>query len=410
MKTERKIDMSADEVLVIGAGPNGLSVSAHLRALDVGHSIVGRPLESWRAHMPAGMRLKSEPYGSDFAAPSAGFDVRTYCSRHDIPYIDRVEPISVELFLDYGDWYTKELVPGIADVTVTAVETAGNRFKVIFADADPVTVGQVVVASGVLPFANVPGELADLPKDLLTHTTDHHQLDKFSGRKVAVIGSGQSALETAALLHESGANVQLVVRRPAVPWLDPNPATISGLGHVKRPVNRLCEGWHCTFWNTPEAFRRLPRQMRITKARTVLGPAGAWWLKNRVDGVIDTLTGHHVRGAQPHGSGVRLELDGPRQSTLDVDHVVAGTGFRIDLTKLPFLGDALRARIETLAGYPVLSRACESTVPGLYFMGSAATVSNGPSARFIAGTHTTVRPLVKAIARKARSGRNAAAT
>jgi FAD-dependent urate hydroxylase len=410
MEIERKIDMSEAEVLVIGAGPNGLSISAHLRALDVGHRIVGRPLESWRTHMPAGMRLKSEPYGSDFAAPNAGFDVRTYSEQHGIPYIDRVEPISVEHFLDYGDWYTKELVPGITDVTVTGVESVGDSFKVTFADADTITVGQVVVATGVLPFANVPENLAQLPKDLVTHTTDHHDLDKFSGRKVAVIGSGQSALETAALLHESGADAQLVVRRSAVPWLDPNPLTISGLGHIKRPVNRLCEGWHCTFWNTPEAFRRLPRQMRITKARTVLGPAGAWWLKDRVDGVIDTLTSHHVRGAEPRGSGVRLILDGPQQSTLDMDHVVAGTGFRIDLTKLAFLSDSLRTRIETLAGYPVLSRACESTVPGLYFVGSAATVSNGPSARFIAGTHTTVRPLVKSVARRVRPGRTLAAT
>ena len=402
--------MSGDEVLVIGAGPNGLSISAHLRAVDIGHRIVGRPLDAWRTHMPAGMRLKSEPYGSGIAAPNHGYDVATYSKQHGVAYTHRVEPISVEHFIDYGDWFTKELVPGVTDITVTGLETVGGRFRVSFADADPVTVGQVVVATGVLPFARMPGELAGLPAGLATHTSEHHHLDRFSGRTVAVIGSGQSALETAALLHESGATAQLVVRRPTVGWLDPNPATISGLGYVKRPVNRLCEGWHCTFWNTPEAFRRLPRQMRITKARTVLGPAGAWWLKDRVDGAIDILTSHRVRGAEPRGNGVRLILDGPRQSTLDADHVIAGTGFSIDLTKLGFLADSLRARIETLAGYPVLSRACESTVPGLYFVGSAATVSIGPSARFVAGTHTTVRPLVRSIARQARSGRTAAAT
>ncbi|HEX6931512.1 MAG TPA: NAD(P)-binding domain-containing protein, partial [Streptosporangiaceae bacterium] len=309
----------------------------------------------------------------------------------------------------YGDWFTKELVPGVTDITVTGVEADGGGFKVSFADADPVTARQVVVASGVLPFATVPAELAGLPGDLATHTAEHRHLDKFSGRKVAVIGAGQSALETAALLHESGAEVQLVVRRPAVQWVDPNPETVSGLGYVKRPVVKLCEGWHCAFWNTPEAFRMLPRQMRITKARTVLGPAGAWWLKERVDGVIDTLTGHKVVGAEPQGSGVRLTLDGPRQQTLDADHVIAGTGFKIDLTKLGFLGDALRGRIETLAGYPVLSRAGESTVPGLYFVGAPAAVSIGPSARFIAGTHTAVRPLVKTVARRARSNRTTAA-
>jgi FAD-dependent urate hydroxylase len=409
MQAERKRDMSGDEVLVIGAGPFGLSISAHLSALGIGHRIVGRPLDTWRSHMPVGMRLKSEPYASEIAAPNRGYDVAAYARQHGIPYTNRVHPLSVEGFTDYGDWFTKELVPGVTDITVSGVEAVAGGFTVSFADADPVTARQVVVASGVLPFATIPGELDGLPSDLVTHTSEHRYLDKLSGRKVAVIGAGQSALETAALLHESGAQVNLVVRRPAVQWVDPNPETISGLGYVKRPVVRLCEGWHCAFWNTPEAFRLLPRQVRITKARTVLGPAGAWWLKDRVDGVIDTLTSHRVRGAESHGSGVRLTLDGATQSTLDVDHVIAGTGFRIDLTKLGFLSDTLRGRIDTLAGYPVLSRAGESAVPGLYFVGAPAAVCIGPSARFIAGTHTAVRPLVKSIARRAGTGRVPAA-
>ena len=401
--------MSGDEVLVIGAGPFGLSISAHLSALEIGHRIVGRPLDTWRSHMPVGMWLKSEPYASEISAPNPGFDVGSYAKQQGIAYNNRVKPLSVEGFTDYGDWFTKELVPGVTDITVTGVEAVSGGFKVSFADADPMTARQVVVASGVLPFASVPGELAGLPGDLATHTAQHRHLDKFSGRKVAVLGAGQSALETAALLHESGAEVQLVVRRPAVQWVDPNPETISGLGYVRRPVVKLCEGWHCAFWNTPEAFRLLPPQMRITKARTVLGPAGAWWLKERVDGVIDTLTSHKVVGAEAHGSGVRLTLDGPRSKTLDVDHVIAGTGFKIDLTKLGFLGDGLRGKVETLAGYPVLSRAGESTVPGLYFVGAPAAVSIGPSARFIAGTHTAVRPLVKSVARRASASRPAAA-
>ena len=402
--------MTGDEVLVIGAGPFGLSISAHLSALSIGHRIVGRPLDTWRAHMPVGMRLKSEPYASEIAAPSPGFDVGSYCKQQGIAYNHRVQPLSVEGFTDYGDWFTKELVPGVTDITVTGVEAVADGFKVSFADADPVKARQVVVASGVLPFARVPDELAGLPKELMTHTAEHRYLDKFAGRKVAVIGAGQSALETAALLHEAGADAHLIVRRRAVQWVDPNPETISGLGYVKRPVTKLCEGWHCAFWNTPEAFRRLPRQMRVTKARTVLGPAGAWWLKDRVDGVIDTLTGQRVQGAEPHGSGVRLTLAGGPESTLDADHVIAGTGFRIDLARLRFLGEPLRGKIETLAGYPVLSRAGESSVPGLYFVGAPAAINIGPSARFIAGTHTAVRPLVKSVARRSRSGRTVATT
>ena len=188
-------------------------------------------------------------------------------------------------------------------------------------------------------------------------------------------GAGQSALETAALLHEAGADALLVVRRPAISWLDPNPERLSRLGHLKRPVTQLCEGWHCAFWNSPAAFRLLPQDVRITKARTVLGPAGAWWLKERVEGVVELLAGHRVLNAVPNGNGVHLVLDGPSRTTLDVDHVIAGTGFRVDVARLQFLSEALRATLATLNGHPVVSRAAESTVPGLYFVGAPAAVS-----------------------------------
>ena len=153
------------------------------------------------------------------------------------------------------------------------------------------------------------------------------------------------------------------------------------------------------FSNSPAAFRRLPRDMRTKKARTVLGPSGAWWLKDRVDGVVEALTSHQVRGVVARGSGVRLLLDGPRQTTLDVDHVIAATGFRVDISRLPFLNEPVVAGIATLDGFPDLSRAGESTVPGLYFAGAAAAGSLGPSARFIAGTHTSVAPLTHSLAR-----------
>src|SRR5580704_11689537 len=104
--------------------------------------------------------------------------------------------------------------------------------------------------------------------------------------------------------------------------------------------------------------------MRATKARTVLGPLGAWWLKDRVEGVVQILGKTHVRAAEPSGSGVKLLLDGPTRSSLEVDHVIAGTGFRMDIARLAYLPDELRERIATLSGYPVLTRAGESTVPG----------------------------------------------
>jgi lysine/ornithine N-monooxygenase len=397
------------EALIIGAGPFGLSISAHLSELGVDHVIAGRTMDTYRTHCPAGMNMKSEPYASDIASPKPGYRLMNYCQAKGLDYVNRVGPVPLDQFLGYSDWYAEQLVPGVRDITATQIDAVNGGFRVAFAEADPVTVRQVVLATGVLPYAHIPAELSGLSPDLATHTQDHHDLGRFKGRRVAVVGGGQSALETAALLHENGAEVEVVMRRPKVQWNDPNPAELSRLGHIKRPVTQLCEGWHCAFWNTPAAFRRLPLEMRITKAKTVLGPAGSWWLKDRIDGVFDVLTGHRVKEAMPEGSGVRLILDGPKQSSIDVDHVIAGTGFRVDPARLPFLPEGLRGRIATINGHPVVSLAGESTVGNLYFVGAPTVISIGPSSRFIAGTHNTVPKLTKLIARraKARGGRPA---
>ena len=219
---------------------------------------------------------------------------------------------------------------------------------------------------------------------------------------MAVIGAGLSALESAALLHELGAEVCIVARAPKLSWNDPNPARLGPLGQVKRPVTQLCEGWHCALWYQPTLFRRLPEDMRITKARTVLGPNGSWWLKDRVDGVIEVLNGHQVRKAAADGRGVELLLDGPTRSSLRVDHVLCGTGYRIDLKRLDFLPDGLRSQISTVNGYPTVARTGESSVPGLYFVGAPTAVSIGPSSRFIAGTHNLSAKVAQAVARHAK--------
>jgi thioredoxin reductase len=396
--------VSDTEVVIIGAGPFGLSISAHLSALGIDHLVVGRPMDTWRACMPDGMILKSEPYASAFASPDGKYDVAAYCAARGLEYVNRVTPLTRQRFVDYADWYTERLVPGVRDDTVTEVAPVDGGFRVTFANAAPVSTRQVVVATGVIPYQYVPAQLAGLPAELVTHTAQQHDLSVFKGRQVAVVGAGQSSLETAALLHEAGASVQVIVRGPKVTWLDPNPAQLSLLEHLTRPVTQLCEGWRCAFWNTPLAFRMLAENYRITKARTVLGPSGAWWLKDRVDGVVDVLTGRSIREATAHGSGVRLVLDGPGQSQVDADHVIAGTGFRVDLGRLPFLPQPLRSTVKTLNSHPVVSRAGQTSVPGLYFAGAPTVVSIGPSARFIAGTHTLAAQLARSVARRARAG------
>jgi len=394
--------MSTSDVLVIGAGPHGLSIAAHLRELGVEHTIVGRTMDTWRSHMPQGMYLKSEPYGSWMATPRAGVDLAGYCRAKGLEHVDRIGPLSLDRFLGYADWYAEQLVPGVRDETVTEVTPVDGGFRVSFAAAAPMTVKKVIVATGVLPYAHIPAPLAGLPGDLVSHTSEHQLLDKFTGRKVAVIGSGQSALETAALLHEIGAQVQIIARKDRFQWPEKNPEHLGPLGQLGRPVTKLCEGWPCVVWYSPALYRRLPQDTRVYWATRVLGPMGSWWLKDRIEGVVEALHGHGVREATAQGGGVRLALDGPGQATVDVDHVVCGTGFPMDLARLPFLPESLLAGITAVRGYPVVSRTGESSVSGLYFVGMPSTPSLGVSARFIAGTHTIAKVLSESVATKIR--------
>jgi FAD-dependent urate hydroxylase len=390
--------MSTTEVLVIGAGPFGLSISSYLSGRGVDHVIVGKAMDTYRTKVPVGMVMKSEPYASIIAAPKAGYDVATYCRDNGFYYVDRVGPLTLERFLGYADWFTEKLVPHVRDHTVTEITPTPGGFQVAFADADSITARRVVVATGVMPYSYIPPELSGLPSDLVTHVKEHHDLEPYRGKKVAVVGAGQSALETATLLHEGGADVTVIARTSKIGWPTPNPAHLGPIGHIRRPVTQLCEGWHCRFWYTPTAFRQLPQDMRVAKAKSVLGPAGSWWLKDRFEGKVPVMMGHRVRKAVADGSGVQLLVEGPNQAVLNVDHVVAGTGYRIDLARLPFLPADLRGRIATISGYPSVSRIGESTVPGLYFVGAPTAASIGPSARFIAGTHTVVAKLTKALA------------
>jgi FAD-dependent urate hydroxylase len=391
--------MRASEVVVIGAGPFGLSISTHLRARGIGHLVVGRPMDTWRSHMPAGMYLKSEPYGSDMSCPDAGFDLDGYCRSERIDGIGRGIPLSLERFLDYCDWYIKQLVPDVSDVTATQVKPVTGGFQVDFADAEPVVARSVVIATGVLPHRYIPAELSGLPSELLSHTSDHHHFDQFRGRRVAIVGAGSSALETAALLREAGGEPYLIVRCPDSPVWGTRALPLTPITRLRN--NKLCEGWKCPIWDSPSIFRLLPQSVRAEKARTVLGPLGAWWLRNRVEGVVDILSETHVRSVEPSGSGVRMLLEGQGRSSLEVDHVMAGTGFRMDMSRLTYLPDELQARISTFSSYPVLNRAGESTVPGLYFVGALAAFSLGPSMRFIAGTHNVARQLTRSVAGRA---------
>jgi FAD-dependent urate hydroxylase len=385
--------LTSTDVAVIGVGPNGLSVAAHLRQAGVEYRAFGRPMGAWRFNMPAGMRLKSEPYASDLSAPRSGFLARDYCSQADEVYPERVIPLSREQFINYGTWFADKLVPDIDETEVVSLsrESTGG-FLIRTANDESIRANKVVIATGIIPFAYVPPELSGLPPGLLSHSSAHSNLEQFRGKEVVVVGGGSSALETSALLLEQGTSVKMIVRDSSVSWPTPNPDSPTRLQQFRRPVVRLCEGWTCWAYDRlPDVFRHLPKDMRVEKSLGFLGPAGAWWLRERVEGKVPLLFGHQVIESSAAGDRVQLRLSDATGAavTETADHVIAGTGFRFDLTRLEYLTASLRADLKVFAGAPILDHHLESNVSGLFFTGALAAPSLGPLMRFVAGTHFT---------------------
>jgi len=391
----------AVDVAVIGAGPYGLSLAAHLGAAGISYAHFGIPMNLWQAAMPAGMYLKSQGFASNLSSPDGKHTLEAFCAAAGRPYRSYGLPVALDTFVAYGLWFQQELLPGLRQTLVTEVVPKDGHYVVSLADGDQVLAARVVVAAGVEHFARTPELLADLPASVCSHSSAHRDLSTFAGQRVVVLGRGQSALESAALLHESGADVTVVARKPALAWNgQPLPPDRPLLQRLREPEAGLGSGWGTWFYSDhPGLFRRLPAGTRVQRAASALGPAGACWLRERVEGQFPVLLGHTLTGAEVAGTGVRLRFDGPAGAAeLAADHVIAATGYRSDVSRLAFLSDLLRPGLRTLADSPVVDRHYQSSVPGLYFIGPAVAPAFGPVMRFVFGADHAARTVAACIA------------
>jgi thioredoxin reductase len=386
------------EIVIVGAGPYGLSAAAHLRRYGLPFRIFGTPMESWRSSMPFGMFLKSDGEASNLADPDGAYTLKAHCERYGLGYGDYGAPVPLETFYDYGRSFQRRLVPELEDTRVTRLARSPVGFELETATGETLTARLVVVAVGFSHFAHIPPVLAHLPPELVSHTSRHRSFAAFAGRHITVIGGGQSALESAALAREQGADVRVLVRRPVLAWnAVPQDRPRPLAQRVRYPMTGLGPGWRLLFYcRAPGWFHRLPEPTRMHMVRTALGPAGAWWLRERVVGKVPVLTGHTVLSAEACGNRVRLRVqrDDGRVTDCRTEHLIAGTGYRVELRRLPFLSEQLREHLRLVDGAPVLTSRAESSVANLHFLGLASAYSLGPSMRFVYGAEYSARRLV----------------
>jgi hypothetical protein len=389
------------DVAIIGAGPYGLSLAAHLRAREIDFRIFGTPMEFWKANMPAGMLLKSYPWASRLHDPESHFTIKRFCTEYELPYHDTLMALTLESYVDYGDAFQRRYVPNVEQKRLVSLEQIPRGFLATFEDHETVRARKVVLAIGLHAFRRVPDAVVNLSADVLSHSADYGPLDGLREKQVIVIGAGASATDLAGLLHEQGTDVSILARANEVRFAC-LPRLRGVLERVSDPHCGIGSGWMMKFCSdAPSLIRMLPAHLRAHLAKQP-GPLGGAFMKELVIDEVPLMVGRCVDTAEQRGGRVYLRVvsaDGAKQ-TLDADHVIAATGYKIDLGRLSFLGPRLRAGIHCSGGAPVLSGAYEASVPGLHFIGPVAATSFGPVARFVFGAAYPSRRLVRHLSRR----------
>jgi hypothetical protein len=345
--------------------------------------------------MPEGMCLRSPWEASQLSNPARSLTIDEFQAATGVP-VSR--PIPIARFVAYGRWFQAHAVPNLEQRRVAKIEKDAVGFRVALTDGELMRCGRVIIAGGIGPFATRPPQFVGIPPNLASHTSEQPELGLFRGQKVVVIGGGQSALESAALLHERQANVELLVRESNVHWTWQRPWL-----HTFRPVGAVLYAWpdvgpalisHAVA--RPNLYRLFPRWLQDSWRLKSVRPNGVGWLKPRLRDV-PVSTGVSVLSATTSGNRLKLKLS--NGSDRLVDHVLMATGYRIDIRKYEFLSDSLVSALRLVDGCPVLGQGFESSIPGLHFVGAPAVWSYGPLVRFVAGADFAARAVSRAVVR-----------
>lgn len=380
-------------VAIIGAGPYGLATAANLRRVGIAPLVLGRVMGAWE-RMPPGMLLRSFRESTSIGDPEGRLTIDDFereCGRAI------VAPVPIGDFVEYGRWFQAKAVPETDGRLVRSLDVKSNGFKLVLDDRTEVSADNVVVAAGIEPFSRLPPELEGIDNGLVSHSSSHTDFTTFRGRRVLVLGAGQSGLEWGVLAHEAGAQVEIVSRRPLRflrgERIHDRAGVLRGLLYPRWGVGPPGINW---IMGRPEAFRRLPPETAQTLAQRAIRPAGAAWLRPRLSSIrITTDTG--IQSARETASELCVALEDGTERR--VDHLIAATGYRIDISQYPFLAPNLLARINRVDGSPKLTKAYESSVRGLYFVGAPAAASMGPGMRFVSHSGMAATAVTRHLAR-----------
>jgi FAD-dependent urate hydroxylase len=373
--------MNQVELLVIGAGPYALSIAALARERGIGSVVLGRPMGFWRENMPEGMFLRSGPdWHLDGAAVHT---LEAYLEEQGIRP-GEVDPIPIGVFLDYADWFNRAKGIEVREEFVDTLARADGGFEATLRSGERIRADAVVAAPGIRHYASVPGWASSLPPGLAAHTCDLVRFDDMAGARVLIIGGRQSAYEWAALIREHGAARIDIVHRHDIPRFERVSWKFVD-AHVEQTL--AVRGY----------WRNLPKSGQDAVARRFWEVGRLtleYWLTPRLawDG-IHRWPGTEVVEVTPVGDDeLRVLLS--NGTGLAVDRVVFGSGYRAELTKVPYLAGVLK-HVKVSNGFPVLDEAFQTSLDGLYVTGFSATQDFGPFFGFVKGSPAAATLIVR---------------
>jgi thioredoxin reductase len=351
---------------------------------------------AWKNNMPAGMLLKSYPWASNLSDAESAFTAKRFYIERGLPYDDVLVALRRETFIAYGEAFQARFVPFVENKMLVSLKPIAAGFEARFDDDETIWARRVVVAIGLSAFKYIPSFASHLPPELISHSSDYGPLDNLAGKRVVVVGSGSSATDLCAMLHERGTTVSLVARASKLVFAGA-PRLRSSFERATAPDSGIGEGWTVGLCATaPWVVNRMPANIRIRLANTkALGPLGGAFMRDRVLGKFPQLLGRTLFGITRRGDTVEMRLTA-RDGLTDIvhaDHVILATGYKTDVSRLGFLDRSVASRMRLTGTAPLLSHDYESSIPGLYFIGPASAYSFGPVCRFVFGTFHPARHL-----------------
>lgn len=358
------------DLLIIGAGPYGISLAAHAKARGLDYRLLGAPMHFWQGQMPQSMFIRTHPDSIQLSDRDGRYTLQRFLEETGT---DLATPLPRPVFVNYAFWFAAKTGVEFTPEAVVRLEATAEGYAAVTSQGDKYRARSAIVATGLQHYAYIPDVLAGLPPELVSHTFGRSDFRPFAGKRVAVLGSGQSAWEAAALLHQAGADTELIYRRETPNYRE---AVTSGKELIQSAA---------TFYD-------LPAEQKREKRRQPQGSI-AHFLRGYVDGLVRETGGATIEAAEATADGnLRLRLSNGQPRLLN--HLIAATGYRIDLDRVHFIPPELAGRIAREAEeggdrFPKLDAYFESSLPGLYFAGPLSSFSHGPAFRFIAGLHKT---------------------